>query len=129
MALVDYIGFELGEQLGLKPTLPTGNTGKVGDPAMFGRAPAVMKTNQDATTGQTTLKFNGVHKFVVQAVDASAGAAIAPGDDLYFDPTPGTTSGVANPYINKDATNGRFFGQAMEAVTSAGKQAIYVRFV
>lgn len=129
MALVDYIGYELGEQLPLKPTLPTGTSGKVGDPAMFGRAPAVMKTDQDPNTGKTTLKFNGVHKFTVHAVDAAAVAAIAIGDDLFYDPAPGTTSGVPNPTINRDATNGKFFGQATEAITAGGKQDIYVRFI
>lgn len=125
MALRDFIVHELGDQLDRKPTLPTGNTGKVGDPCMFGRRPGYMLLDQDATTGKTTIKFRGSARFNVHAYDASANAAIAAGDDLYYDPAPGG----GNPSINKDATNGKFFGVAAEAVTAGTKTVIVVDFV
>ncbi|HEX8346072.1 MAG TPA: hypothetical protein VF657_15235 [Actinoplanes sp.] len=124
MALRDYIVHELGDQLDRKPTLPASG-GKVGDPCMFGRRPGVLKTDQDAVTNRATIKFNGSHRFNVHAVTAGGNSAIAPGDDLFYDPSPGAT----NPNINKDVTNGQFFGVAAEAVASGGKAVIVVDFV
>ncbi len=124
MALTDYIVHEVGEQLDRKPTLPTSG-GKVGDPAMFGRRPGVFKTDQNATTGKATLKFNGSHRFSVHAVNNAGNSAIAVGDDLFYDPAPGG----GNPTINKDVTNGFFFGVAAEAVATGVKSVIIVDFV
>lgn len=124
MAIQDYIVHEVGDQLDRKPTYPASG-GKVGDPAMFGRRPAVLKTDQNATTGKATLKFCGSHKFTVHGVAASSGAAVAVGDDLYYDPSPGS----GNPNINKDVTNGVFFGIANGVVASGAKTVITVDFV
>lgn len=124
MALRDYIVHEIGDQLDRRPTLPVSG-GKVGDPAMHGPRPAVLKTDQDPVTNRATLKFNGSHRFNVHAVDGTGNSAIANGDRLYFDPAPGAT----NPNINKDATNGQFFGVAAEAVNAGVKAVIVVDFV
>lgn len=124
MAIRDFIVHEDGGQLDRKLTLPTSG-GKVGDPGMVGRRPGILYTDQDATTARATVKFRGSYRFNVHAVTASGNSAIAAGDDLYYDPSPGS----GNPNINKDVTNGQFFGVAAEAVTSAAKAVIVVDFV
>lgn len=120
---------ELGNQLYRKPTLPTGNTAVVGAPVMVGRRPGVLLTDQKPTghpeAGFATVKFNGSFRLLVHGNGASAAAAIAPGDDLYYDAAPG----AGNPNINKDSTNGVFFGVAAEAVVSAAKTEIIVDLV
>jgi hypothetical protein len=120
---------ELGHQLYRKPTIPTGNTGLVGDPCLVGRRPGVLLTNQkptgDLEAGFATIKFNGSFRLTVEGVAASAGSAIAPGDDLFYDPSPGAN----HPNINKDSTNGTFFGVAAEAVVSGAIREIVVDLV
>lgn len=125
MALRDFIVHELGDQLFRKPTLPTSG-GKVGDPCMVGRRPGIFFTDQDAN-GYATIKFHGSYRFTVHGVTAGGNSAVTPGDDLFYDPSPGGSP--ANPTINKDVTNGFFFGVAAEAVASAGKTVIVVDFV
>lgn len=120
---------ELGTQLYRKPTLPAAGTGVVGDPVMVGRRPGVLLTDQkpagDPEAGFATVKFNGSFRLTVHGYGASANAAIAAGDDLYYDASPG----AGNPNINKDSTNGVFFGVAAEAVTSGSKTEIVVDLV
>lgn len=116
MALRDYTVHELGDQLDRKLTLPASG-GKVGDPGLVGTRPGILLIDQLAD-GRATVKFNGSHRFRMQAVNNAGNSAIVEGDSLYYDPTPGTTGGVANPFINKDATNGTFFGYAATAVAA-----------
>ena len=125
MALPDFIVHELGDQLDRRPTLPVGTTGKVGDPAMFGRRPGYLLTDQDPNHGRATMKFRGSVKVMAHAYDASANNAIQPGDDVYYDPSPG----AGNPNINKDATNGKFYGVAAGAVTAGNKTVLTVDLV
>ncbi|GLY08258.1 capsid cement protein [Actinoplanes sp. NBRC 101535] len=124
MAQRDFIVHEHGEQLDRKLTFPASG-GKVGDPCMVGRRPGYLLTDQDATTGRGTVKFVGSVRVNAHGYDASANNAIAAGDDLYYDNSPG----ASNPNINKDATNGKFFGVAAEALASGAKGAIIVDFV
>lgn len=121
----DFIVHENGQQLDRRPTLPSGTTGKATDPCMFGRRPGVLLTDQDATTGKATIKFVGSVRVKVHAFDASANNAIANGDDLFYDPSPGGS----NPNINKDSTNGKFYGLAAGTVTAGGQDFITVDFV
>lgn len=120
---------ELGHQLYRKPTQPAAGGGLVGDPVLVGRRPGVLLTNQkpagDPEAGFATVKFNGSFRLLVHGNGASAAAAVAAGDDLFYDPAPGT----GNPHINKDATNGTFFGVAAEAVVSGGKTEIVVDLI
>lgn len=122
MALRDYTVHELGDQLDRKLTYPASG-GKVGDPGIVGKRPGILLIDQDAN-GRATVKFNGSHRFTVHAVNNSGNSAIALGDELYYDPTPGGS----NPFINKDATNGIFFGYAATAVASGAIATAVVDF-
>jgi hypothetical protein len=125
MAVRDFIVHEFGDQLDRVPTLPAAGGGKVGDPVMVGRRPGILYTDQHATTKRATVKFHGSFRVNAHAVTAGGNSAIAVGDDLYYDPSPGS----GNPNINKDVTNGFFFGVAAEALASAAKGVIVVDFV
>lgn len=125
MAIRDFIVHEVGDQLSRVPTQPAAGGGKVGDPVMVGRRPGILYTDQDPDTKRATVKFHGSFRFTVHAVGNGAGAAIAAGDDLFYDPAPG----AGNPNINKDATNGQFFGVAAEPLASGVKADIVVDFV
>lgn len=125
MALRDFIVHEIGDQLDRKPTQPVSG-GKVGDPCMVGRRPGYMLLDQDpARDNRTTVKFCGSVRVNAHAVTAGGNSAIAPGDDLFYDPAPGG----GNPNINKDVTNGQFYGVAAEALASGTKGVIVVDLV
>lgn len=125
MALRDFIVHELGDQLDRVPTHPAAGGGKVGDPVMVGRRPGILYTDQDAVTKRATVKFHGSFRVNAHGVTAGGNSAIAVGDDLFYDPAPGAT----NPTINKDVTNGLFFGVAAEALASGTKGVIVVDLV
>lgn len=121
-AIRDFEVTPLGDTLYRKLTQPTSG-GKAGDPCLVGRRPGVLMTDQDAS-GYATVHFHGCYRFNVHGVTASGNSAIAINDDLYYDAAPGS----GNPVINKDVTNGVFFGVAVEAVASAGKAVAAVDF-
>lgn len=124
MAIRDFIVHENGDQLDRKLTQPTSG-GKTGDPCLFGRRPGYLLTDQDAVTGKATVKFRGSVQVNAHGVTAGGNAAIAVGDDVYYDAAPG----AGNPVINKDNTNGVFYGVAATALASAAKGVITVDFV
>lgn len=119
MAVRDFIVHEEHTQLDRKLTFPVSG-GKVGDPGLVGDRPCILYTDQDAA-GMATVKFLGTFRFSAHAVTAAANSAIAVNDVLYLDQAPGAN----NPVINKDATNGKRFGMAVEAL-AAGEQAVIV---
>lgn len=123
MAVRDHIVHEVGDQLHRKVTQPASG-GKVGDPCMVGRRPGYLLTDQD-DAGMATVKFCGSVRVNAHAVTAGGNSAIAPGDDVFYDPAPGAT----NPNINKDNTNGQFFGVAATALTSSSKGVVVVDLV
>lgn len=119
-ATQDFIVHELGDQLNRKLTYPTSG-GKMGDPCVVGDRPGILYSDQD-TAGYAVVKFHGSFRVLVHGVLASSNSAVAIGDALYYDPSPGST----NPNINKDVTNGVRWGTAVEAVVSAAKTVIVV---
>lgn len=122
-AIRDFEVTPVGDTLFRKLTQPT-TGGLAGDPCLVGRRPGVIMVDQDAD-GYATVHFHGCYKFNVHAVTASGNSAIAIGDDLYYDSAPGS----GNPVINKDVTNGVFFGVAVDAVASAAEAVAAVDFV
>ncbi len=96
-----------------EPSVPEGT--KSGDALVLGDSiPAIALTDRDTNGGATVIIRDGViAKLNVHAVDASADNAVARWDKLYLD----------GDEINKDATNGKFFGYAMGTV-AAGQTAI-----
>jgi hypothetical protein len=114
------VAHERGEQLFRKVTTPASG-GKAYDPCMVGSRPGVMLTDQDAD-GYATVKFNGSFYLTVGGDGASGGSAVAAGDSLYYDAAPG--GGKSN--INKDATNGVFYGWAAGAVASTAQTVVIV---
>lgn len=121
MAVRDFIVHELGEQIDAKLSQPASG-GKVGDPGLVGDMPCILYTDQDAN-GMATVRFQGVHRFLVHGANAGGNAAIAANDPAYYDAAPGG----GNPFINADATNGKRFGTFLDAVTSGGKVVVRVR--
>jgi predicted RecA/RadA family phage recombinase len=69
-----------------------------------------------ATSGTGFMRTYGIFKLSVYAYGESANEAVAKGDKIYLD------TGV----LNKDETNGDFFGVALEAVTSGSTTLISV---
>lgn len=122
MAIRDFEVTPVGDTLYRKLTQPT-TGGKAGDPCLVGRRPGVILVDQD-DNGYATVHFHGTYRFNVHGVTAGGNSAIAIGDDLYYDASPGAT----NPVINKDVTNGVFFGTAVEAVGSGVKAVAAVDF-
>jgi hypothetical protein len=114
------VAHERGEQLFRKVTAPASG-GKADGPCLVGTRPGVMLTDQDAN-GYATVKFNGSFYLTVGGDGATAGSAVAEGDALYYDAAPG--SNKSN--VNKDATNGTFFGWAAGAVASTAQTVVIV---
>ena len=131
MTLRDYTVHEVGDQLFRKLTQPTSG-GKVGDPGLVGKRPGILLIDQiaagagvpTAEVGCATVKFNGSHRFNAHAVTAGGNSAIALGDELYYDAAPGGS----NPVINKDSTNGVFFGYAASTLASGTAGVVVVDF-
>lgn len=121
MALRDYIVHELGDQIGVKLTQPAAG-GKTGDPGLVGDMPCILYTDQEAD-GTATVRFQGVHRFLVHGFNATVAAAMAANDPVFYDAAPGAT----NPNLNADVTNGKRFGTVLDAVASNGKLAVRVR--
>lgn len=74
-----------------------------GDPGLFGGQPFVALTDRDATSGEATVKFNGVATF-------SLTGEIAAGDPIYIDGVAGDLS---------TTSTGTFYGVALDAVAAA----------
>lgn len=88
-----------GNSLSVTTTQPA--TPKSGDPVLFGDLPGVAQTAKDATSGKTSVKFDGTANIPVKGINAGGNSAVAEGDVLYY--TAGDT-----PPVSKKATGTRF---------------------
>jgi predicted RecA/RadA family phage recombinase len=90
-----------------------------GDPVVVGNAiRGVAQTSYDAN-GKAVIDTEGVYDLSVQAVDDAGNSAVAIGDRLYHD---GTTT------LSKKKS-GKFFGIALEVVTTGTTATINVKIV
>lgn len=87
-----------------------------GNPVLVSSIAGVAKTDYDSSDGKAEVVTQGVVNLTVTGKAASADAAIALGDTVYYD------SGE----INVDATNGVKFGKTLGAVASGAATAIDV---
>ncbi len=91
-----------------------------GDPISVGNGiRGVALTDYSATDGKATIDTEGVFDLSVQAVDDAGNSAVALGDRLFY--TAGDT-----PVLSKKKS-GKFFGIALEAVTSGETATINVK--
>lgn len=106
-----------GDGFTIPITNSSGSAYTPGQPIVYGVAklPGIVM-NDIANGGDGFMRTYGVFKLSVYAYGESAGETVAKGDKIYLD------SGV----LNKDETNGDFFGVALEAVTSGSTTAILV---
>ena len=90
-----------------------------GDPVRFGELTGVALADE-AADSKTVVDFEPgkVWDLSVKGVDGSGNSAVAVGDKLYY-------VDADTPVLSKKAT-GRFFGFAMEAITSGSTDTINV---
>jgi predicted RecA/RadA family phage recombinase len=90
-----------------------------GDPVRFGEMTGVA-LNAEETDGKTVVDFEPgkVWDLSVKAVNGSGNSAVAVGDKLYY-------VDADTPKLSKKDT-GRFFGFALEAITSGSTDTINV---
>lgn len=90
-----------------------------GDPLVLGGLPCVAVVDRSAwTEGEASVQTDGSFTLAVKGENAAGDAAIGVGDILYID-----TDGE----LNADATNGKRFGYALEAVASGATTDIEVK--
>lgn len=107
--------YESGDQLSVP--VPVGTLS--GDPVVYGQVPGVALKDRDATTGEATVKFSGVHMITVQGINAGGNTAIAAGATVFF-------GAADNPKVSARVA-GIPFGTAMQAVVSGATSEIPVR--
>ncbi len=95
-----------------------------GDPVEIVDLHGVALTDYNAPTAdaKATVRLPGitcVYEFTVEAVNNSGNVAVAIGDKLFYDT-------AATIKINKDVTNGKLFGYALETITSGSSDTIKV---
>lgn len=91
---------------------------KSGDPVVIGQIPGVLETDADAAN-KAVVNLTGVFNLSVKGVDASANAAVAVGDAIYY-------VQADTPKLSKKNT-GVLFGYALGAVVSGATTTIEVR--
>lgn len=107
------------KEKGTRLALPVPSGTVSGDALVIGALPCVAVTDRDEwTAGEASVQTDGTWTFPVKGEDAAGNAAIALGAILYID-----TDGE----INVDATNGKRFGYALEAVASGATVDIEVK--
>ena len=93
-----------------------------GDPVVAGEGfNGVALTDYDSADGKASVEMEGVYDLSVQAVNDTGNSAVAIGDRLYF------TAG-SSPYLSKKKS-GKFWGIALETVTSGSTATINVKIV
>lgn len=95
----------------------TGDLVMAGDPGTVGDIAFVALTDEDAD-GNATCATRGVFTLNAKGANGAGNVAIAVGDKVYWDGTPGE--------VNADVTNGVLFGRALGAVASGATTAIDV---
>ena len=90
-----------------------------GDPVRFGELTGTALVDENSV-GETVVDFTpgNVYDHSVKGVDGSGDSAVAVGDKIYY-------VDADTPKLSKKAT-GRFFGFAMEAISSGGTDTIQV---
>lgn len=94
-----------------------------GDPALINQIPCVALTNEGEggnDAGKSSFDTKGVYDLSVKGENAGGNVAVAFGDKLYYE------SGET-PVLNKDATNGVFYGYAWGVVSSGATATIPVK--
>jgi hypothetical protein len=71
--------------------LPVTSGKTPGQPEMVGDIACVLKTLRDSTTGFATCGVEGCYDLNITAKDGSGDSAVAPGENLYYDASPGGT--------------------------------------
>lgn len=112
-----------GEVKGLAVVCSHPATPASGDPVRFGEMTGVALTDEGeggAGSTETVVDFTpgNVYDLSVKGVDGSGNAAVAVGDKLYY-------TDADTPVLNKKTT-GRFFGFALEAISSGSTDTIKV---
>jgi predicted RecA/RadA family phage recombinase len=108
--------FEYGRKLSVVCTDPA--TPASGDPVLYGQRPGVALTDENTTTGETSVQFDGVWDLSVKGIDGGGNSAVAKGDILYY-------VAADTPKLSKKTTGVRF-GYANETVTSGATATIQV---
>lgn len=108
-----------GPEVDLEVTVVSGV--ESGDPVMVGGLPGTAIVDRgEETTGKATTKFSThVADHSVEAVDAEGNNAVAIGDRLYYD----STNQIK---LNKNNSEGLFYGWALEAITAGEDDTILV---
>lgn len=121
--LIQDDGLILANIAATAPTTPVS-----GSPVRYGSLTGVALTNEGEggnSSGNITMDMG--QRVWDLLVHDSGGAGISVGDALYFDDT-ATGSGTTTN-INKDGTNGYFFGFALEAISAGSQDTIKVLHV
>ena len=100
--------------------LPVPAGTKSGDPVVIGTIAGVALEDRDAV-GNAPVRVKGVFKLSVTGHDGTSNKAITVGDTVYYTAPSGQTPAI----INSNATTGKEFGVALEAIaTSAGDAVV-----
>ena len=108
-----------GEAKGVPVTCTNPTTPASGDPVRLGEMTGVALIDEQSD-GITSVDFTpgNVFDLSVKGVDGSGNSAVAVGDKIYY-------VDADTPKLSKKAT-GRFFGFALEAISSGGTDTINV---
>lgn len=110
-----------GPGVSLNVAVPVGTVS--GDPVEIVDMHGVALTDRDSN-GYATVKFGFMYvaDLAVEAVNHTVGSAVAIGDKLYYD-------SAATIKINKDSTDGKAIGYALEAIVSGSSDTIMVGMI
>lgn len=102
--------------------LTVGSGIEAGNPVVVGNGlNGVALTDYDSADGKASIAVDGVWDLAVQAVNDTGNSAVAVGDRLYY-------AGSSTPWLSKKKS-GKFFGIALEAVTTGTTATIEVLLV
>lgn len=107
--------------------LPVSSGIESGDPVLVEELPGVALTDRD-TDGNATVDTGGAYDLTVKGntgASTTGNKKVEIGAKLYYHD--GTGSALAAGDLVPDATNGTFFGYALEEVASAGEATIAVK--
>lgn len=103
---------------GVALRLPVGSTILSGQPCIVGNILGVAATDYSATDTAASVDREGVYNLTVNAVNDAGNVAVAAGDAIYYVGT--------DAIVLSKKKSGRFFGYAMDAVTSGSNAVIRV---